>query len=70
MVETVGNFLSGWGIGTSAVLIVPAFLFVITVVVFFHELGHFVAARVPLKMELAVRACPLVGNPSRWVLSW
>jgi regulator of sigma E protease len=45
MVETVGNFLSGLGIGAPAVLVVPAFLFVITVVVFFHELGHFLAAR-------------------------
>ncbi len=45
MVEAVGNFLSGLGIGAPAVLVVPAFLFVITVVVFFHELGHFLAAR-------------------------
>src|SRR5262245_12044045 len=43
--ETVGNILSGWGIGAPAVLVIPAFLFVITVVVFFHELGHFVVAR-------------------------
>ena len=45
MAETVGNFLSGLGIGVPAVLVIPAFLFVITVVVFFHELGHFVVAR-------------------------
>ena len=45
MFETVGTFLSGLGIGAPTVLVVPAFLFVITVVVFFHELGHFVAAR-------------------------
>jgi regulator of sigma E protease len=45
MGETVGNFLSEWGIGAPAVLVIPAFLFVITVVVFFHELGHFVVAR-------------------------
>jgi len=45
MVEAVGNFLSGLGIGAPTVLVVPAFLFVITVVVFFHELGHFLAAR-------------------------
>ena len=41
----MGDFLSGLGIGAPAVLVVPAFLFVITVVVFFHELGHFLAAR-------------------------
>jgi regulator of sigma E protease len=34
-----GHFFSNLG------LAVPAFLFVITLVVFFHELGHFVAAR-------------------------
>ena len=41
----MGDFLSGLGIGAPAVLVVPAFLFVLTVVVFFHELDHFLAAR-------------------------
>ena len=40
MAETIGSIL-----GAPTVLIIPAFLFVITVVVFFHELGHFLAAR-------------------------
>ncbi|HJW41013.1 MAG TPA: site-2 protease family protein, partial [Rhizomicrobium sp.] len=34
------QFLSGWPLYA-----VPAFLFLITVVVFFHELGHFLVAR-------------------------
>jgi len=39
MPGVVGDFLSWSVIG------LPAFLFVITVVVFFHELGHFLMAR-------------------------
>jgi regulator of sigma E protease len=39
MPAVFGDFLSWVGIG------LPAFLFVITVVVFFHELGHFLMAR-------------------------
>lgn len=39
MPAVFGDFLSWIGIG------LPAFLFVITVVVFFHELGHFLMAR-------------------------
>src|SRR5262245_50233934 len=39
MSEAVTGFLSWIGVG------VPAFLFVITIVVFFHELGHFAMAR-------------------------
>ena len=77
MVETVGNFLSGWGIGTSAVLVVPAFLFVITVVVFFHELGHFVAARfcgVKVDVFSIGFGREIVGfydrKGTRWKISW
>ena len=39
MQAVLGNFISWVGVG------LPAFLFVITLVVFFHELGHFVMAR-------------------------
>src|SRR2546423_6384273 len=39
MVAFLGNFFSWLGVGF------PAFLFVITLVVFFHELGHFIVAR-------------------------
>jgi regulator of sigma E protease len=39
MPAILGHFFSNLGIA------VPAFLFVITLVVFFHELGHFVVAR-------------------------
>ena len=33
------------GVSESTLLIAPAFLFLLTVVVFFHELGHFLVAR-------------------------
>src|SRR5258706_11507643 len=39
MHAALSNFISWVGLG------LPAFLFVITLVVFFHELGHFVVAR-------------------------
>src|SRR5437868_15097361 len=39
MPDLVGNFFSWLGVGF------PAFLFVITLVVFIHELGHFLMAR-------------------------
>src|SRR5215471_4494384 len=39
MQAALGNFVSWVGVG------LPAFLFVITLVVFFHELGHFLMAR-------------------------
>ena len=39
MPAVIGNFFSWMVVG------LPAFLFVITVVVFFHELGHFLMAR-------------------------
>ena len=59
MAETIGSFL-----GAPTVLIVPAFLFVITVVVFFHELGHFLAARacgvkVDVSAHASTRSCTL-----------
>lgn len=34
-----------FGLSEQSLLMVPAFLFVLTVVVFFHELGHFLVAR-------------------------
>ena len=45
MYAAVANTVSVFGISLPSFLIIPAFLFVITVVVFFHELGHFVVAR-------------------------
>src|SRR5436190_19535046 len=40
------DFLSGWNLLSSGVLgILIPFLFVLTLVVFFHELGHFLIAR-------------------------
>src|SRR4051812_10391231 len=39
MPNAIGGFLSWAGVG------LPAFLFVITIVVFFHELGHFLMGR-------------------------
>jgi len=45
MFAAIGNVVSVFGVSLPSFLIVPAFLFVITVVVFFHELGHFVIAR-------------------------
>jgi regulator of sigma E protease len=34
-----------FGLSQQGLLVIPAFLFVLTVVVFFHELGHFLVAR-------------------------
>jgi regulator of sigma E protease len=75
--ETVGNILSGWGIGAPAVLVIPAFLFVITVVVFFHELGHFVVARLcGVKVDVFSIGFgrEIVGfydrKGTRWKFSW
>ena len=39
MISVIEHYFSGLGV------MVPAFLFVITIVVFFHELGHFMVAR-------------------------
>jgi len=77
MVETFGNFLSGLGIGAPAALVIPAFLFVITVVVFFHELGHFVVARwcgVKVDVFSIGFGREIVGfydrKGTRWKFSW
>lgn len=77
MVEAFGNFLSGLGIGAPAVLVVPSFLFVITVVVFFHELGHFLAARLcGVKVDTFSIGFgrEIVGfydrKGTRWKISW
>ena len=77
MVEAVGNFLSGFGISAPTVLVIPAFLFVITVVVFFHELGHFVAARrcgVKVDVFSIGFGREIVGfydrKGTRWKISW
>jgi regulator of sigma E protease len=75
--ETVGNVLSDWGIGAPAALVIPAFLFVITVVVFFHELGHFVVARLcGVKVDIFSIGFgrEIVGfydrKGTRWKISW
>jgi regulator of sigma E protease len=77
MFETIGNVLSSWGIGAPAVLVIPAFLFVITVVVFFHELGHFVVARLcGVKVDTFSIGFgrEIVGfydrKGTRWKISW
>jgi len=77
MTETIGNFLSGLGIGAPSVLVIPAFLFVITVVVFFHELGHFVVARLcGVKVDVFSIGFgrEIVGfydrKGTRWKISW
>src|SRR5215510_16030591 len=55
----------------------PAFLFVITVVVFFHELGHFLAARacgVKVDVFSIGFGREIVGfydrKGTRWKISW
>jgi regulator of sigma E protease len=77
MGETVSGLLSQWGISVPAVLVVPAFLFVITVVVFFHELGHFVVARLcGVKVDVFSIGFgrEIVGfydrKGTRWKISW
>jgi regulator of sigma E protease len=72
MSEAIGSFL-----GAPTVLIVPAFLFVITVVVFFHELGHFLAARacgVKVDVFSIGFGREIVGfydrKGTRWKISW
>jgi regulator of sigma E protease len=77
MGETLGNILSQWGISAPTVLVIPAFLFVITVVVFFHELGHFVVARLcGVKVDVFSIGFgrEIVGfydrKGTRWKISW
>src|SRR5262245_20409704 len=72
MAETIGNVL-----GAPSVLVIPAFLFVITVVVFFHELGHFVVARLcGVKVDVFSIGFgrEIVGfydrKGTRWKVSW
>lgn len=71
MYAVVNDFLSWMAFG------LPAFLFVITVVVFFHELGHFAVARL---FSVTVQAFSigfgreLIGwtdrHGTRWKISW
>lgn len=71
MPSAMGEFLTWFGTGA------PAFLFVITVVVFFHELGHFGVARL---FGVAVQSFSvgfgreLIGwtdrKGTRWKISW
>src|SRR5688572_10024589 len=72
MAETIGSIL-----GAPTVLIIPAFLFVITVVVFFHELGHFLAARacgVKVDVFSIGFGREIIGfhdrKGTRWKISW
>ena len=66
-----GHFFSDLGVA------IPAFLFVITLVVFFHELGHFVVARLcGVKVEAFSIGFgrEIFGftdrKGTRWKLSW
>ena len=67
----VANFFSWMGVG------LPAFLFVITLVVFIHELGHFVVARlcgVTVETFSIGFGREIIGfndrKGTRWKLSW
>src|SRR5712672_2571067 len=71
MPSLVANFFSWMGVG------LPAFLFVITLVVFIHELGHFVVARlcgVTVETFSIGFGREIVGRTdrhgTRWKLSW
>src|SRR5258706_520507 len=71
MPSLVANFLSWMGVG------LPAFLFVITLVVFIHELGHFVVARlcgVTVETFSIGFGREIFGfndrHGTRWKLSW
>ena len=66
--ESIGSFTVDW--------ILP-FLFVLTMVVFFHELGHFLVARwngVSVKVFSVGFGRELIGftdrKGTRWKLSW
>ncbi len=71
MLDAVSNFLNWLPLG------LPAFLFVITIVVFFHELGHFLVARAcGVKVE-TFSICfgrEIVGwndkHGTRWKIGW
>jgi len=67
--------LSAFGIGTISYLV--PFLFVLTIVVFFHELGHFLVARwCGVKIDtFSIGFGPEIGgfydkHGTRWRLSW
>ena len=71
MPAVVADFVSWMGVG------LPAFLFVITLVVFFHELGHFLVARwcgVTVETFSIGFGREIVGftdrKGTRWKLSW
>jgi regulator of sigma E protease len=71
MPAIVSQFVSWMGVG------LPAFLFVITIVVFFHELGHFLVARwcgVTVETFSIGFGREIVGftdrKGTRWKLSW
>src|SRR5881227_195171 len=71
MPNVVANFFSWMGVG------LPAFLFVITLVVFIHELGHFLVARlcgVTVDIFSIGFGREIVGfndrHGTRWKLSW
>ena len=68
------DFLTGfWGFGGSFLSYALPFLFVLTVVVFFHELGHFwVARRCGVKVDaFAVGFGPeLIGFNGRHGTRW
>jgi regulator of sigma E protease len=71
MPAAISDFLSWLGVG------LPAFLFVITLVVFFHELGHFMMARwcgVAVDTFSVGFGREIVGfndrHGTRWKISW
>src|ERR1700704_7152969 len=71
MPSLVANFFSWMGVG------LPAFLFVITLVVFIHELGHFLVARwcgVTVETFSIGFGREIVGfndsKGTRWKISW
>jgi len=77
MYAAVANTVSLFGVSLPSALIVPAFLFVITVVVFFHELGHFAVARyfgVKVDVFSIGFGREVVGfhdrKGTRWKISW
>src|SRR6185295_10085097 len=77
MYAAVANTVSVFGISMPSFLIVPAFLFVITVVVFFHELGHFVVDRwcaVKVDVFSIGFGREIIGfhdrKGTRWKISW
>ena len=71
MFDGISEFVNWAGLG------IPSFLFVITVVVFFHELGHFIAGRlfgVKIEMFSIGFGREIYGwtdrKGTRWKISW